>query len=440
MTRDNILTGLLSVALAILVWFVAVSGQNPFEQQTLPDPVPVSLTNLGPDLLASGPRPGVTNVTLRAPRSVWQTLSSDQVSVFADLSGLGPGQHEVALQVVTEGLQATSVLRLNPAVITVDLETSRTRTVAIQVERTGEPAQGFLAGPTVLSRDTATVSGAASLVDRVSYVAGTINLAGSRQSLNQSIDLIPVDVNGDRVIGVMLEPDQVRVRADIAQRAGYRDIAVSINYTGQAAPGYSVVSVNVSPAVITVASSDPELVDDLPGFVRTELINIEGATENIIQRIALDLPEGISVQGEPAVTVQFSITPLNSTVQLQVPIRDANLQAGFNARFQPETVTVFLAGPLPVLNALKADDIIVTADLQGLGLGTSRVPLTIALLPDGVTSTSDLPEVDVIIARGAPPTRTQTPTRAPTQTPTATTTLAPAFTPTPNEPTGTPTP
>ncbi len=440
MTRDNLLTGALAVALAILVWFVAVSGQNPFEQRTLSDPVAVNVINVGDGLLNVGARPGVTNVTLRAPSSVWQTLTSDQVRVVADVSGLGPGVHEVPLEVQTDGLQATSVVRLNPATVTIDLEASRTRTVAIQIERTGEPAQGFLAGPTVLGQNTATVSGAASLVDRVSYVAGTINLSGLRQSFNQQVDLTPVDVNGDRVIGVMLEPGQVRVRADVTQRAGYRDVSVSINYTGDPAPGYQIDSVNVSPQVITVASSDPQLVSDLPGFVRTELINIEGATENIIQRIALDLPEGISVQGDPAVTVQISITPINSTAQLQVPIRDANLQAGFNARFQPETITVFLAGPLPILNALEPDDIIVTADLQGLGPGTSRVQPTIVLLPNGVTSTSDLPEVDVIIARGAPPTRTPTPTRPPTSTPTPTSTLAPAFTPTPEDPTETPTP
>lgn len=440
MTRDNILTAALSVALAILVWFVAVSGQNPFEQDTLPNPVPVSLTNLGPDLLPSGPRPGVTNVTLRAPSSVWQTLTSDQVNVIADLSGLGPGIHEVPLQAETNGLQSASVVRLNPASVTVELETGRTRTVAIQIERTGEPAQGFSAGPTVLDRDLAAISGAASLVDRVSYVAGRINLSGLRQPFNQLVDLVPVDANGDRVLGVTLDPEQTRARVDVNQRAGYRDVSVSINYAGDPADGYRLTSVNVSPQVITVASSDPQLVNDLPGFVRTELINIDGATEDVIQRIALDLPEGVSVQGEPAVTVQISIAAVEGTVQLQVPIRDANLQAGFNARFQPEVVTVFLNGPLPILNTLEPDDIVVSADLQGLGLGTSRVRPTVVLLPDRVTAANELTEVDVIIARGAPPTRTPTPTRAATQTPTATVTLAPAVTPTPTDLPATPTP
>ncbi len=431
MKLDFAASAVLALVLALLVWFVAASEQDQFIDQRLPQAVEVTFSNLGAGLVNMGPQSAETTVTLRGPQSLLNTLDPTKIQIAADLAGLGPGEHEVPL--VYSPPEPLSLVDLSPDVVTVRIEAIETRMLDIQLQQTGDPSTGFEAGTPVLSVITGTVTGPSSVVGRVSQLAVSLNIAGARRDIGQAITLRALDAQNQDVSGVTIEPKQVSVSMPITARPGYREVAVQVKWLGLPADGYRVSSVNVSPSVITVSSSDARQVSELPGFVETEPLQIDGVTETVIQKVGLVLPEGVTVQGDLAVTVQITIQAIESSVTIPVRVELINLAAGFNARVDPETVSVVIRGPVALLG-LKPEDIQLAVDLaEQDSAGTYLLAPIVVAVPESLSVESIQPaQVQVVVARGPRPTRTPTSRPTFTMTPTPTQTLLPLYTPTPS--------
>jgi YbbR domain-containing protein len=429
----------MALLLSLLVWFVAVRADNPFEERTLTEASPVALVNLPPDLILMAPANGAeARLTLRAPRNAWETFTADRVRLTADLSQLSAGQWEVPLQIdLDPALSRTmQVVRLSPETVRVTLEQRKVREIPVSLIVQGEPASGYEAGTPRMDVRAVLVSGPTSAVDRVSEVQARASLDNVRSSFNQTAALIAVDVAGVPVPAVTVEPDSATIEVAIRQKIGTRDVAVKLVTSGQPPSGYRVTNISVSPPVITITSPDPQRVNELPGFVETQPLDLSTASDDITQRVALNLPEGVTTVGEPNVLVQVSIAAIEGSTRVQRLVEARGLSVGLNARFSPDTVDVLIAGPLPLLDRLREGDVLIAIDLSGLGPGTYALTPSVVFLSDQLRAESVLPAtVEVVIERGPPPTRT--PTITPTPPPTPTRTLIP---PTPVPPTETPPP
>ena len=89
---DNLGLKLISLALAVLLWFVI--GEKTSERGLS---VPVELQNVPRELELVGEPTNVVDVRLRAAPSVIQRLTPGDVSARIDLSGVREGEHIVHL-------------------------------------------------------------------------------------------------------------------------------------------------------------------------------------------------------------------------------------------------------------------------------------------------------------------------------------------------------
>ncbi len=431
---ENLGTFALALLLAFVVWAVAVNEENPNEERIFPGTVRVEPVNLTEDLILVEQNITQTTVTIRAPKTVWDELVTGQIHVTADLAGLSPGEYVIPLRPQLD-VSIAQVTKLNPATVRVTLESRATRELPVSVEQVGEPARGYEAGPYDLSALTAVVSGPASAVDRVSKVAATISLEGLKTDLRKDVALDPVDASGKLVADVSIDPVSVRVNVPITQKQGFRDVAVTVDYVGQVAAGYRITNITVAPPVVTVSSSDPRRVEELPGFVKTQALDLTGASDDIVVRLPLALPEGVSVEGEPSVQIQVNIAAIESSQTEQRQLEFQGLGPGLSAAASPDTVVVLVSGPLPVLDRLQQGDVRVILDVTGLEPGTYSLTPEVSLLPEQLRAESVLPAtIEVVISFGvtpsATPTATVTLTAAPTVRPTRRPTLTPTATPT----------
>lgn len=177
-------------------------------------------------------------------------------------------------------------------------------------------------------------------------------------------------------------------------------MAVKVIVSGQVAAGYRLENISVVPPVITVFASDPQLVNALPGVIETETLNLQEAKEAISTRLALLLPANISIVGAQTVQVTVEVSPIQTSVTLlNQPIHVTGLSDGLAAQVSPQTVDVIISGPLPVLDALTPQDIIVNIDVTGLEAGTYQLTPTIEILVENVLVESILPgAVEVVIS------------------------------------------
>jgi len=404
---------LLAFALAVVVWFSAETAANPNIESTRS--VPLEIFGLDPNMLVVDNPPAQVRVTLSAPTSVMNSLDSvdGSITAWVDVSGLEAGSFE--LEVNAQASETYGPVRINqitPQFVTLTLEPLITRNFPVDLVISGDPAIGYQKGTPSYTPTSVTVSGAASVVDQVTSTQVALDISEADETIDVEIPVLALDANSDPVEGVLVNPKTISVTQPVYLQGGYRNVIVKVLTTGQPANGYKLTNITVSPLNVVVFATDPQLVNDLPGFVETDPVDLTGAEDDVDTFAALQLPEGISVVGDETVLVQVSIAAIEGSLTMDLPVTPIGLLPTQAAVLSPETVKVILSGPVTVLDSLEPSDLRVIVDLTDLELGTYQLEPRVDLLPDRLQADAILPatiEVMVIIAPTATPTSVFTP-------------------------------
>ena len=404
---SNIRTFLLALVLGASVWLSAVTGADPDEVNPFPRPIPLEVIGQDPSLILTSEIPSTIEVTLRAPRSVWELLIAQENSVHGilDITGLSAGEHTQVIQIRIGARPAKTVL-VTPETVTFTLEPLSTQSLPVDIIISGKPAVGYQAGDATVEPTQIAISGPESIVKQATRARVLVNLDNVRESIDEAFDVQVLDDKNTILNGVSINPQSARVMIPISPQSGYRDLAVKVVVNGQVAAGYRLENISVFPPVITVFAKDPELVNELPGVVETQALDLQDAKENISTRLALTLPESITIVGTKTVQVQVAISPIQTSLTLlDQPIKIIGLPNGFESHISPETVDVIISGPLPVLDALTAQDITVSVDVTGLDLGTHQLEPKVEVFVENVLEGSILPgTVEVVLSILSTPT------------------------------------
>jgi YbbR domain-containing protein len=405
----HIPTLLLSLLLGLIVWGFAVTSADPVEERVFPRSIPIELIGQDPTLILTSESSLEMTLTLSAPKSVLDKLENNQVEIQAlvDLSTLPAGTHTLPV-VVNIDTRPLKIIANNPTTITVTLEPLASVSLPIRLITSGEIEIGFQGGPVALSQISATISGPKSLVEKVKEITANLDVSQTRENINRSLLLMPIDENGNQVSGLTVSPERVTVTQSITQKGGYRTVVVKVLVTGQVANGYRLTNISAFPAVVTVFSTNPVLVDQLPGYVETFPLSLVGLKDDVDVRLDLILPAGVSVVGDQSVQVQVGVATIEGSVTLiNQPVTLLNLAPGLMAEVSPLTVDVIVSGPLPLLDQLTQADLRVTLDLSGLIRGTYQLIPTIELRIAEIRVESILPgsvEVQILDAPSPTPT------------------------------------
>ncbi len=409
---NNYRTFLWALALAIAVWLAAVTGADPDETRALTTSIPVEIVGQDPSLVINGDVPNEVRITLRAPRSVWNLINADPklIRAILDLSGLAIGQHNVDLQIQVSA-RPVQIVAASPQSVVFILEPLATKTLGVDLTLSGEAAIGYQIGEPVLEPIEVVVAGAESQIQMVTRARVSINLNRIREELAQTVPVQVLDEAGRPVNGLTITPDSIHVNLPVSQQGGYRDVAVKVVTVGRVASGYRLTDISVFPPIVTVFGTDPELVNNLPGVLETLPLDLQSAMNDITTRLALNLPDGVSIVGEQTVLIQAGVSAIESSLTLAgEKVEIIGLANGLSAQVSPVTVDVIVSGPLPLLDTITRQDVRVTVDLTGLQPGTHQVTPLVEVLISDVFVESILPNtIEVVISIVGAPTVTPRP-------------------------------
>ncbi|MBK9780939.1 MAG: hypothetical protein IPP55_12960 [Anaerolineales bacterium] len=390
---DNYRTFLWAFALAVAVWISSVTSADPDQTRTLAAPVPIEIIGQSSNLVFSNTLPKEVDVTLRAPSSVWKLIEDNPAIVRAilDVSGLSSGDHSLDLQIQVDA-RPVQIVSVSPKTVDFALEPLITKSMDIDLRIAGEVAIGYQVGEVDLEPLTVVVSGAQSQVEKVSRTRVSIDLNRIRENYDQSLKVEVLDERGQVVNGVTVSPETVHVVLPVSQQGGYRDVAVKVTTLGRVASGYRLTDISVSPPVVTIYSTDPEIVNSLPGVLETQPLDLQNAQDDITTRLKLSLPAGISIIGEQTVFVQAGVSPIESSVTISSErIEIIGLEKDLNVQISPTNVDIILSGPLPLLDTLTRQSVRVTVDLTGLTEGIYQLSPSVEVLVANVVAESILP-------------------------------------------------
>jgi YbbR domain-containing protein len=401
----NIQTFLLAFFFALAVWVSAVTAADPDETRTFPTPITIEIVGQDPGLVITNTYTKQIEVELRAPQSVWRQLIAEKNSVRAvvDISNLSVGNHDVQIQVQVS-FQPVRILSTSLSFIDLVLEPLVTRTLPVEMNIIGTPAIGYQAQQVQLSSTEVVVSGPESIFSRVKKVSASVDISGTRQNVESEVNLQALDENNLVIEGLNLAPATVQVTVPVIQQGGYRDLAVKVVVSGRVANGYRLTSILVDPPLVTVFSSNTDLINSLPGYVETTQLDLNGISADIETRLALNLPEGVSLLGDQNVLVQVGISAFEGSLTINDrPVTVNGLSAGLTATISPPTVDLYLSGPLPLLDSLITTDVLASVDVTGLVPGTYQLTPSITIMLEGIRVETILPgTVEVVITKGIP--------------------------------------
>jgi YbbR domain-containing protein len=215
------------------------------------------------------------------------------------------------------------------------------------------------------------------------------------------VELKALDARGVIVSGINLNPTQVTVDIPITQLGGYRNVFVKIVTTGQIAQGFYLTGIMADPPNITIYSTDPELAANMPAFIETTPLNLNGAFESFEKDVSLNLPEGIVVVGDQQVTIKVNISAIQSSILLTgIQVEISQPRTGLESSAFPRQGGYLRLWPTLSTGQLNAADIIVTLDLANKTPGTYQLIPTVTLADSAINLDSILPaSIEVVISR-----------------------------------------
>lgn len=394
---------LAAIGLATLLYGGLVFSQS---SQQLDGVIPLEVRGQADGtFLLTQPDP-VTTIRYLAPSGIRPITSTFEA--WIELDGIEAGGGPISVPVHVRSIDdRISVTGFEPDRVTIDLDKRAERTVPVAVPEVAPPENMEL-GPTTFSPTSVTISGPASVLARVVEARANV-LIQSGIDVDQEVNLVPVDADGNAVALVKVVPTTARVKIPVFSNKESRTLTISPLVTGDPAPGFELIGATADPQVVTVEGD----VDDLQSLlsIDTAPVAIGGLSSNQVIETTLAMPNGVVPLDVQTVRVSIRLRPVTETRTYQVGLTVVGARSDRTYTLSVDRVLLTLGGSVADLDRLVGSTLVVTVDVTGLGLGTRTVPIK-ADLPAGVAFVSAAPaevEVTVTAAPAAPAVSTSSP-------------------------------
>jgi YbbR domain-containing protein len=382
-----------AVLIAMTFWVVSVLSAPPTEvvreyggrvAVERPDAVPTGYVLRG--------QLGDVGVKLRGTEVALANVVASDLHATLDLSKADvhrsdPQDVPVRVEVATTGVKVDSIA---PAAVTVRIEPITSRAVAVQARFANTPPTGTFAGDPAITPSEVRVSGAASQVARIAALYATVRFGDAVTDLVSSVQPTAVDAAGATIEGLTVDPAVVQLTVPVLPTATTRTVPVVPAVRGSVASGYWISRVTSDPPVVTVRGESAAL--SAIEHVATAPIDVGGLGADKTFQVGLVLPaEGTSLIKDAQATVTVSISPLTGSRPFPaIAVQATSLGSGFVAEFDPLTISLVVAGPVPALSGLTPGQVTATVDAAGKGAGTYTVDVVVHV-PTGTTLQSVQP-------------------------------------------------
>ena len=392
---------LLSLVIAIGLWFMVINTENPLETRSYT--ANIQLQNeealfergyvvVNEDEITS------TRVTvrLRGQRLALDTLSqsSTKVQAVVDLDNViysyngEPVSVPVKIVIPSVVNDSFEILSKSIQTITVDIQPYINKDFEVKAVVNNTDSDTVQLANAVASPGTVTVYGAKSVVNSIAEVRAEVNPEILEDGMVITTAPVAYDAEGNVVDKVTFSSNELSVKIGMDEM---KSVRVAVDITGRAAEGYEVTGIYVSPDTVDVAGK----ASDLSGvsIIRLPDIDVTGIDSNIIKEFSVEdyLPEGLRVigaDGSDKITVTVSVEE-ETTKEIVIPAEsiavEGTLEEGLSAHIAGRDMTITISGAGSVISTVEADDIKAYVDVDGYEAGVYSDMDVQFELPDGVS-------------------------------------------------------
>lgn len=391
---SQILTLLFAFAISLVIWFIAVQESDPVSTKSLL--LTVETRGVLPGEGTVSLDDDVVRVFVEAPQSILTPLTNEDFAAYIDLSAVPWGESIVTIEVESL-VERVRVILQEPQSTRVVAEQFVDRQIPVDVVLRGEPTRGRAVETPVVDPEVILVSGVESRVNQIARAEVSVFIDGIRADLVTTRRPVFYDRNNNvmSMSGLELGVEEVTVMVPLVEVEGVAEVPVILNWVGEPALGYRLLQVSAEPQSVLISGS-PAALENI-GFIPTEEVDIAGLNASFEQRVTLVLPEGVELAEVQPVLASFEIEPILTTNVVRKMLEVRALGEGLEATLDPPQLTIFLFGPLPVLDTVTEEDVSVTVDLLDLDVGTHTVEPLVQVLANDVEVRSYQPEFVTVL-------------------------------------------
>lgn len=408
--KKKILTALLSLVIAFGLWLYVITIVAPESEQTYFD-VPIKLhgSNVleSQGLMLISDENLTLDLKLQGTRTDLNKLTSSNITVIADLSGItSAGRHTISYNISYPGIIAGEISVVSPEKQTIDvvLVEWAKKEVTIEVEYTGTLPSDYTADRknVQLNRNTVTVSGEKSVVERIEKATISIDLTDHTEDIVQDYALTFRDANGAAVTLNNVTCDATEVTASLKI-----DMLKTLPLVVEVIPGGGMVQEDIQYEILErdhiMVAGPAATLANLDQITLTIDLSQLSATQTM--RFPIELPEGVTnVTGISQVMV-YIVVPEMTTKEFTINWSQftlVNVPEGMTVAVQTENLIIEVRGRENRLEELQTEDIRILIDFSDAVEGSAQYTVTIEIdNVDGVGVTQEY-TVYVNVSFGSP--------------------------------------
>jgi YbbR domain-containing protein len=339
---NNLGLKLMSVILAVVLWFLVVMINNPKDSVTFSG-IPVTLVNT--ELLDKENKvyevennTDRVRVTVEAPKNVIDQLRSTDIVAEADVSRLTEvNTIAINCSVLNENVEISSVTS-NPELVQLSVEDRASKWVNVQCNPVGEVAEGYMVSETSSDQTRIEVSGPKSVVDQIKNVRLEMDVTGATSNVSGSVDICFYDAEGNVVDDSRLSKNADNMHMEVKVLAK-KEVPLEIKVTGEPAEGHLATGVvKCEPSKVMIAGPESALADYNRIVINLDITGESETVENKSFNISSYLPNNFmladsEVDGKASVTVYIEETEERTLIIPQPNIAVTNMPDGFGLEF-----------------------------------------------------------------------------------------------------------
>ena len=385
--RNNLKIIVLSTVLAVIVWIlVSVQVFPTIETSISGIPIQVQPTEymISNNLQIIDSYSGTTDIRIEGKRYDIAALKAEDFYAALDLDSVrSAGTFTVPVSVSSKTGVEYTLLETSQMAVTITIDEIATREFPITAYAPDiSLPEGYYVDEITASPATVTVTGSASVLDKISRIEAKATLDGEiHESHEVQTPLTIYTASGSKLVNddVKISADSVMVNIPIYMQ---KELPLTFSFAG--VPQYfdiDSLGFDISPKSIMVAAPDDSISNLSELNIGT--VNIADIRLNqTVSTIPITLPEGYkNLSGYNSALVTWDIADYG---KLDFPVTNitvVNVPDNMEVDIITRELTLSVIGPSEQLSALASGDFYITANLLGVSLhdGSQDVPVTVVI-------------------------------------------------------------
>ena len=388
MKKSKLITMIISLLAAFLLWVYVVTIVNPEGEITLSD-IPVSFS--GEEVLREDQGFVITegkDVTVTAhfsgKNSDLKKLEQYQEEIVAvvDVSKVRSAKEYTLSYDLTlpNSVQqsAVTVFDRRPSTVSFTVQRLVSKSVGVVGDFSRvEIAEDYMLDSRSFDYETVTVEGPEDIVSSIQCAQVEMSRTNLDKSVTETLSFTLLDENGNAVDTSMLttNTDRIEVTLNVVK---YKTVPLDVEFIDGGGATGKDVSYEIDPPTITL-SGDSTVLDTLNKIVlgNIDLASIKNSTE--VKPFAIVIPDGAkNVSGEEQASVTIRIKNKETAVIRATNIAFINTPEGYTPNSVTQLVQVTVRASASDIDKISSSSLRVVADMTGCTqAGTYQVPVTI---------------------------------------------------------------